>query len=506
MPARFRRSLPWGIAALAIAARVIPGPRIIDDAYITFRYAQNLLAGNGLVYNPGEAVLGTTTPIYTLFLAALAVPLGGVQAPFPEIAWIANAVIDAGSCLLLIALGKRLGSESAGLFAAAVWAIAPMSVTFAIGGMETSLFVLVLLAMYLQAYRNRWTSAAGLAALSLLIRPDGLLFAAPLALERGRQWWINAKTTSQATTVQRELATFAAPLGVWALFATVYYGSAIPHSVAAKVTAYLLPPDAALIRLLQHYATPFLGHLTFGVWWIGVGLFLYPVLFLLGSSSAVRRRPSTWPLFACPFIYLGAYAIANPLIFRWYLAPPLPFFFLGILIGGSRVSRDLGSKVPLLALGSAALALTLVGWELHPDRGPDRPAPEMAFIELELLYEHAGRELRDQVENDEIIAAADIGALGYYSQARILDTLGIISPRSLEYYPIDPELYAINYAIPAELIHDLRPDRIVTLEVYGRRTLLMDPRFVKRYRLHETLATDIYGSDGLMIFGRVPGR
>ena len=42
-----------------------------DDALIIFRYAENLAAGNGFVYNPGEHVLGTTTPLYTLLLAAL---------------------------------------------------------------------------------------------------------------------------------------------------------------------------------------------------------------------------------------------------------------------------------------------------------------------------------------------------------------------------------------------------------------------------------------------------
>ncbi|MCC6188386.1 MAG: hypothetical protein IT318_05100, partial [Anaerolineales bacterium] len=61
-----RRAQPTWIAlllpALALAARLLAGPRTIDDAFITFRYARNLLAGSGLVFNPGENVLGTTTP------------------------------------------------------------------------------------------------------------------------------------------------------------------------------------------------------------------------------------------------------------------------------------------------------------------------------------------------------------------------------------------------------------------------------------------------------------
>ena len=54
------------LVGLALAARMIPGPRTIDDSYITFRYARNLLAGEGFVYNPGVRLMGTTTPLYTL--------------------------------------------------------------------------------------------------------------------------------------------------------------------------------------------------------------------------------------------------------------------------------------------------------------------------------------------------------------------------------------------------------------------------------------------------------
>jgi hypothetical protein len=43
-----------------------------DDAFITYRYAENWAAGRGLVFNPGEAVLGTTAPGWALLLGALA--------------------------------------------------------------------------------------------------------------------------------------------------------------------------------------------------------------------------------------------------------------------------------------------------------------------------------------------------------------------------------------------------------------------------------------------------
>jgi len=40
-----------------------------DDAYISFRYARNLIEGNGLVFNPGERVEGYTNFLWTVLMA-----------------------------------------------------------------------------------------------------------------------------------------------------------------------------------------------------------------------------------------------------------------------------------------------------------------------------------------------------------------------------------------------------------------------------------------------------
>ena len=41
-----------------------------DDAFISFRYAENLVEGRGLVFNEGERVEGITNIGWTLWLAA----------------------------------------------------------------------------------------------------------------------------------------------------------------------------------------------------------------------------------------------------------------------------------------------------------------------------------------------------------------------------------------------------------------------------------------------------
>jgi hypothetical protein len=488
---------------LAVAARLIPGLRIIDDAYITFRYARNLLAGHGLVYNSGEAVLGTTTPLFALLMAGMGLLSGGDQAPFPTLAVLVNAIADGFSCWLLIRTARQLKHEQAGIAAALIWAIAPWSVTFAIGGMETSVFVALAISTFYLDLRGRPVGAALCASLCLLCRPDALLFIAPLLVERLRRILPEGRLNRSRQPVSwREGVAFGVPLVAWLILATAYYGTPIPHTIAAKSAAYHLPAEAGLVRLLQHFATPFLGDELFGGWWIAVGLIVFPALYAIGVFTSLRRTPRAWPFLFYPLVHITAFAIANPLLFRWYLTPPLLFYFLGIFLGVAALGEVSRQRWLLPLAGVAALALTLSGWTLQPDHGPQRPAPRMAYIKLELLYQEAADTLSEMAKPDDILAAGDIGALGYWTNMRVVDTVGLISPSAAKYYPLPASSYVINIAIPSALVLDLEPDWLVMLESYGRETLLKDSQFLARYGLVHTIPTDIYESHGMLIFRR----
>jgi hypothetical protein len=542
------------IVILALAARLVPGSRTIDDSYITFRYARNLLAGSGFTYNPGESVLGTTTPLYTFLMAGLGALTGGANAPFPDLALGVNALADAATCLLLVRLGKRAGARFAGWAAALVWAVAPFSVTFAIGGLETSLYVLLLTGTVAAALAGRRLMAALLGALALLTRPDALILLGPLVLERIYSAWIGQPPQKISL---KEILAFGLPVLAWGAFATFAFGSPLPHSVLAKAAAYRLEPNDALVRLIQHYATPFLEQNLLGApLAVALGIVLYPLLFAAGALQAWKVEKRLLPWIAYPWLYLVTFALPNPLIFRWYLTPPLPAYFLFILMGMERIIGNFRfpivdfrlkrlsmaadktteekpsvpttpqpkpisdpasqskinnrkSKIPLSSWRTYAvlaillaypLIFSLSDWRFSPDHGPARPAPEMAFIKLELLYRQAAAQIAPDLDGRSVLAAGDVGVLGYYTPARILDTVGLNSPVSTSYYPIPPDQYVINYAIPARLVLDQQPDYLVVLEVYVRNTLLKDPAFLQQYRLVGQFDTDMYGSKGMLIF------
>jgi len=521
------------LIGVALAARLLAGPRTIDDAYITFRYARNLAGGLGFVYNPGHHVLGTTTPFYTV-LMALAWLVGWHD--LPSVALVVNSLADAATAVLLCWLGRRLacpactwGAGTCGRQAGAAswvvavaaglaWAISPMSVTFAIGGMETSVVILFLVGSFAAYVGGRPRLAAAAMALAVLTRPDALIAAGLLLADMALRPLLATNGGTLAARLRRlpwaEIGLFIAILIPWILFASLYFDSPLPQSVQAKVQAYHLDRFSALIRLIQHFSTPFFEGEIFGPFWPAIGLPLYLILYLFGALRTARRVGRVLPVFVYPLAYVAVFSVANPLIFRWYLAPPLPFYLLGILIGievvvtGLARLLDRPGRRPIGAWIAGLLALLLLAsslnaYTLHPDHGPDRPCPEMAWFKLELLYRQAADMVRPRLQPGDVVAAGDIGAVGWFTAAPILDTLGLISPEAVGYYPLDPSLLVITYAMSPDLIRDQKPKYLITLEVYVRKTLLPAAWFAAEYRQIAKLDTDIYGSDGLLIFERI---
>lgn len=489
---------------IALTARLIPQPRTVDDAFITFRYSRNLVAGHGFVYNIGSRVLGTTTPLYTLVMAVLGAVFGD---SYPWYALIINTGADAISVVLLVWLGYRLTqSWGVGLLVGSLWAIAPFSVTFAIGGMETSVHNLWMIAAwtaYLTDNRRGWLGA--FVAFGLLTRPDALIWALPLMLH---QLW-----TAWRGNLGIPWRDYAAGLVIglpWVIFATVYFGSPLPHTVGTKSVVYQVDATQALVRLMQHYATPFhqdqwLSPLLA----IGGGLVVFMGLSIVGLRAVTAQHPRALPILVYPWLYFALFAGLNPLIFRWYLTPPLPAYFVAIVCGGYAILKSL----PLAprwqhrmgwALGIGCMVSVLSAWGLHPNHGPDRPAPRMAFHELELNYEMMANRLVQEQGTDAqtLIAAGDIGALGFYTNATILDTIGLVTKGLNGYYDSAKQQDIIpsgaNYAIPPEMIFERQPDYLVVMVDFIKLGLQQDPRFDEQYELLYTIETDYYGGQMLV--------
>ncbi|MFN8529154.1 MAG: hypothetical protein U0670_11115 [Anaerolineae bacterium] len=514
MPTTPRRTLPillFIVFLTAIVARTLPGARTIDDAFITFRYSRNLLEGQGFVYNPGVYTLGTTTPLFTLIMAVMGAIKGGQD--FQSYAITLSAVADAITCTLLVLITRRVvKNDWIAALPGLLWAISPMSVTFAVGGMETSVNILWMIAaawLYTMPERKPFHEIGmGIcAALGVITRIDAVLWIAPLF-----GWQLIDSLRSRKLPLRTWIAAalMAAP---WFLFAWGYFGSPLPNSISAKTVAYQMPPLSAFVRFLQTYATPFNEFDTFGSMGAMVGSIVYFILSLFGLLYAARALPRLLPLLIYPWLYLLVFSVANPLIFRWYLAPPLPGLMLSILLGlWLLIARPLQARplrkmedtprppnriAPMIAglIGLVWVFTSINAWTLHPDR----PAPVMAWHQIELLYQQVGTMLRDEygVTPETRVSSADIGAVGYFSRATIVDTVGLVTPELRRYYPVDPALIVDgqNYAIPPALIQDTQPEFLVTMSAFVELGLAQQSWFNSDYALIGSYPLEAYGGE-----------
>ncbi|MCZ7538528.1 MAG: hypothetical protein M5U29_01105 [Anaerolineae bacterium] len=204
-----------------------------DDVFITFAYSRNIASGEGFVFNPGERVQGTTTPLYALLMA-------GVYALTPDLLHAGNLLSGlfalATVALLVSALRPALSRLGTGALAITLAASPLIYVSF---GMETLLYSAILAgAFWLWARGRRAASLLAAAALTWT-RADGLVLAATLGLlaagdalgdlRAGR-----GDSRRSLATVTRLALVYLGGIAPWFLFAWAYFGAPLPQTFSAK--------------------------------------------------------------------------------------------------------------------------------------------------------------------------------------------------------------------------------------------------------------------------------
>lgn len=417
-PAADRRLALIAIALLLAArlAFLLGAGLVYDDAYISLRYASNLAAGSGLLYNPGEWVYGASTPLYTLLLAAFAV----LDLPALWAARVLAIFADAATLFLWLRwLDKRYPGAWAAAAFALFFGLTPMLSEVAVSGMETSFFVL-LMTISMQgavapAGRPRATEALwGLAlALTSLARLEGVLLAGLLLLVRRRVtgvWpWMPGAIVLCASTG-------------WVLFSWSLYGSPLPHSIGAKAAAYNIHRPSILPNLLDLSAqlAPIRGP---------IGRLILNTVLLIGLVAAAARWQRDLPLRLTLLLLAGwlLYLITpRTLLFKWYYPPVLLLAHLAAAMGVAAIAASAAAsgRRPRFAAGMlAALACGGLAWTAHSFA----VSRQLASAETDVRRK-IGLWLRDHSSPTDIVAAEPIGYIGYFSGRLILDEVGLVSP------------------------------------------------------------------------------
>ena len=265
-----------------------------DDPFITYRYAANLWAGHGPVFNVGERVEGFTSPLHLLLSALLLkiIPSADIlfKAKLAGVGLAALALWQTGR------LARSAGlSERESLLAQLLVAVSNNFALAAVNGLETTLYLCLVLTSVLAflsgGRRPGFASAVWLLG-AWLARPEALLlFAGLLALCLVRAG------PGRVRTVLPWAVAFILPL-VWCLLGRyAYYGQLAPNTYYAKQVSWERGLHEGLLYLL-HPLSPVAvawNYLTYPValWstqWQALGAVAFWGLALLGLGRLRRME------------------------------------------------------------------------------------------------------------------------------------------------------------------------------------------------------------------------
>ncbi len=463
---------------------------LIDDPYITFQYARNLVYGHGLVFNPGDRVEGYSNFVW-LWVAAFFIATGWDDPLVP---------VQGVSILLAVGLmvwwcvgiggrwrgsdGRRLGEAP---FAVILLAFSyPWSV-WAWGGLETIQYSVCVFASAVWSARcihrpGRFTSwtLGGLLILTILSRPEGflvLLFPA-MALVYGLQ---RGKSMG---ALWKALVFFGAVFVVYQLFRLVYFGTLVPNTVSAKVGGGLFSTIWNGSAYLLHYmvgsplvmlALAVVGLL--GIFWrwtkrteteSDVLLVMLMSWVVLQSVFVVAVGGDWMPgmRFMVPLIPALCFVAGRQLEFFPRFVPVclMMFFFLSNVIE---------------ARGERIFGYYSLEWLRRSAQ----------YERTTISLQRVGEELKGMLKPTETLALSEVGVIPYYARCRVIDMLGLVDR---EIAQMEGGLHE-NHS--AEIVLGRRPEAILLIaredverpmgllgEFSADREMLAHPDFASDYR------------------------
>jgi hypothetical protein len=366
--------------------------------------------------------MGYSSPLWTAWIALGSLITG------KTLLWarITSLLLDLGSIVLGARILQREHSTISAWIFAIFFAVWPTFVAFSLLGMETSLFVFLILASAWAGIRRHQT-AGPLLGLLALTRPEAVVAAVIVAF--GASW--------RARLIG--LATFA--VGVVVL--SLYYGSPIPHSVLAKATIYPpVGPEGARVWL-DGYIPMLIGN----GWPTKMEMqHLMPMAVVCTPAAIIAiieiwKKPGAARLVgASGFAVLAGYSLIGVSYFAWYTVVPIMAWSWLAAIGLPRISRH-----PALYAGLFLYAST----ELYAMKRlyGGRAGAEMEFWAM-------GRVLQEISKGDETVFLEPIGHIGYVSQLRIIDEVGLVAPEVRRRRAEGDGWYA-------DVVREKRPDFLV---------------------------------------------
>jgi hypothetical protein len=394
----------------------------LDDAWIYQTYARNLSQLGEWSFIPGSESGGSTGPFWVVLIAI------GYYMSLDHLFWayLLGSINLVGVGILGMLGFKLLQPDwkKWSLYAGLTFVLEWHLIWAAVSGMETMLFAFIILLTLVWLLRPKirpteWFFLGILIGMSVWIRPDGISLLGPAGLVIITQK--NTPSQRKLKNMLHFLLGILLPVIWYFVFNHITSGSLWPNTFYAKQAEYAeLRESPLLLRLYRQFV----------VLLPGIASILLPG-FILSIIQAVKLKK--WALLSSAIWtigYISLYAIRLPVIYQHgrYILPALPVF---ILIGAagsipwilSRLEDQkmvwrIISKVWLIS----GISILFLFWIL----GAKTYAEDVAIIESEMV--ETAKWIQEKTDTEALIAAHDIGALGYFGQREIVDLAGLITP------------------------------------------------------------------------------
>jgi hypothetical protein len=392
----------------------------LDDAWIHQTYARNLALRGEWSFLPGQPSGGSTAPLWSAILAM------GFWLKLGPFIWtfLLGAIVLCGMAVIGESGMREMVSSYrprfpwVGTALALEWHL----VWAAASGMETLLFAFLATTVLLRILSGsqKYLTLGLLIGLSVWVRPDGITLLGPAVLV------ILLLQPSWSRRLRALIALgggFGSLLALYLFFNLMISGSPLPNTFYAKQAEYAAYLKLPLLIRFGREAFPVLK---------GVGLILLPGL-LFSLFASLRRR--NWAVLAVAAWYVGflvLYAWRLPVTYQYgrYVIPAMPVFFLLGLAGLVEFTIAQGRHWHWIISFSWRLAaggVLVVFWVL----GALHYARDVAFIDSEMVA--TSKWVSANVPADALVAAHDIGALGYFGGHDLLDLAGLVSPEVIPF-------------------------------------------------------------------------
>jgi hypothetical protein len=401
----------------------------LDDSWIHQTYARNLAKSGRWEYVPGEVSAGSTSPLWTMLLSIGY--LIGMKDPFIWTSFLSIASLTGMTLISYEIIKKITGDQKIFALAGSFLLVFDWHLLWSVGsGMETLLYCLLsLFIFYLLLGNINWIWISIVAGLIVWVRPDGITLLGPIFMIFG---WKIIKKQIKSIEIVYLLFPLVILLFLYGWFNFSLSGKIFPNTFFAKQLEYASSLGLPLWkRLGQAFVIPV----------IGAGLFLIPG-FVESLIQTIRKREIWLASIILWFLGYGIlYAVKLPVVYQHgrYLFPLIPIFYIiGISGTYTLIKKNFAEKnalTKMIRLLNITIILCMILFVI---------VGEISFTSdiktINRLMVDPALWIKENTSEDSIVAAHDIGAMGYFGERQIIDLAGLIEPDIIPIIRDEPKI------------------------------------------------------------------